>query len=213
MQRVTPEELKKANENLKAGEGDPIFSFSSDCIKIKSNLLTKQTATMIKIFLVHIPPFLFLSILIPIIKLAPNSVSKNSRSVCFTSLVLKQFYWLIINLFGDIIRFHGLQFAYQPEVSTPIFTWPVLETVSYFLDNGSEVFAYSMNKSIAFDLCKFIVLFCKMSRNLSLVFLRLIIYMYIHQFTNVHWGSEISSSFNITNGVDQGKMFAGFAYC
>ena len=93
------------------------------------------------------------------------------------------------------------------------FYWPVLETVSYFLDNGSEVFAYSMDKSIAFDLCQFSVLFCKMFRNLSLVFLRLIIYMNIHQFTNVRWGSEISSSINIENGVGQAKMFAGFAYC
>ena len=215
--RVTPEEVKKATEKLKAGKGDPTFSFSSDCIKVKSNLLAEQTATMIKSFLVHnhIPQFLLLSTLIPIIKdkLASNSVSKNYRSVCITSLVLKQVDWLIINLFGDVLGFHDLQFAYQPDVSAPMCTWAVLKTVSYFLDNGSEVFACSMDKSKAFDLCQFSVLFRKMLRNLSLIFLRLIIFMYIHQFSNVRWGSEISSSFNIKNGVGQGKILAGFAYC
>ena len=215
--RVTPEEVKKATEKLKAGKGDPTFSFSSDCIKVKSNLLAEQTATMIKSFLVHnhIPQFLLLSTLIPIIKdkLASNSVSKNYRSVCITSLVLKQVDWLIINLFGDVLGFHDLQFAYQPDVSAPMCTWAVLETVSYFLDNGSEVFACSMDKSKAFDLCQFSVLFRKMLRNLSLIFLRLIIFMYIHQFSNVRWGSEISPSFNIKNGVGQGKILAGFAYC
>ena len=92
-------------------------------------------------------------------------------------------------------------------------TWAVLETVNYFLDNGSEVFGCSMDKSKAFDLCQFSVLFRKMMRNLSLVFLRLIIFMYINQFCNVRWGSEVSSSFSIKNGVGQGKILAGFAYC
>lgn len=70
-----------------------------------------------------------------------------------------------------------------------------------------------MDKTKAFHLCKFSVLFRKMMKNLSLVFLRLIIFMYIHRFSNVRWGSEISSSFSIKNGVGQGKILAGFAYC
>ena len=37
--------------------------------------------------------------------------------------------------------------------------------------------------------------------------------MYIHQFSNVRWNGEVSSSFAITNGVGQGKILAGFAYC
>ena len=217
--RVTPEEVKKATAKLKPGKGDPSFSFSSDCIKVKSNLLAEQTAAaiMIRSFLVHnhIPQFLLLSTVIPIIKdkFSSISVSKNYRNVCITSLVLKQVNWLIINLFGDVLGFHDLQFAYQPDVSAPMCTWAVLETVNYFLDNGSEVFACSMDKSKAFDLCQFSVLFRKMLRNLSLVFLRLIIYMYIHQFCNVLWGSQVSSGFSIKNGVGQGKILAGFAYC
>jgi hypothetical protein len=89
----------------------------------------------------------------------------------------------------------------------------VLKTINYFLDNGSDVFGCSMDKSKAFDLCRFSVLFSKMKNNLSLVFLRLIIVIYVHQFSNVRWGSEVSSSFTIKNGVGQGKILAGFAYC
>ena len=70
-----------------------------------------------------------------------------------------------------------------------------------------------MDKSKAFDLCKFSTLFRKMMKNLSLVFLRLIIFMYVHQFSNVRWNNEVSSSFSIGNGVGQGKILAGFAYC
>ena len=92
-------------------------------------------------------------------------------------------------------------------------TWAVLETTKYFLENGSDVFGCLMDKSKAFDLCKFSVLFRKMMKNLNLVFLCIVVFMYIKQFSNVSWGSEISSNFSIKNGVGQGKILAGFSYC
>ena len=92
-------------------------------------------------------------------------------------------------------------------------SWAVIETISYFFRNGSDVFGCSMDKSKAFDVCKFSLLFKKMSLKLSPFFLRLIIFMYINQFSNVQFGGEVSSSFTISNGVGQGKILAGFAYC
>ena len=215
--RVTAEEVKKAAANLKPGKGDPTFSFSSDCLKIDSDVLAEYTAMMIRSFLIHghIPMFMLLSTLVPIIKdkLASINVSKNYRSVCITSLILKQIDWITVNLFGDALGFHDLQFAYQPGVSATMCSWAVIETVDYFLRNDSDIFACSMDKSQAFDLCRFSNLFRKMMKNLSLVFLRLIIFMYINQYSNVRWNNVISSSFTIGNGVGQGKILAGFAYC
>ena len=70
-----------------------------------------------------------------------------------------------------------------------------------------------MDKSKAFDVCKFSILFYKMSFKISPIFLRIIIYMYVMQFSNVRFGGEVSESFTISNGVGQGKILAGFAYC
>ena len=215
--KVTKDEVKKAAAALKPGKTDPVFSFSSDCIKVNSDMLADYTASMIKSFLIHnyIPQFMLLSTLVPIIKdkLGSINISKNYRSVSITSLILKQLDWITINLFGNVFNFHNLQFAYQPGVSANMCSWAVVETVSYFLRNGSEVFSCSMDKSKAFDVCKFSLLFQKMLGKLSDIFLRIIIYMYVHQFSNVRWNSEVSSSFTISNGVGQGKILAGFAYC
>ena len=215
--KVTIEEVKKATAALKPGKGDPIYSFSSDCMKVSSELLAEHISSMIKSFLIHghIPQFLLLSTLVPIIKdkLGSINVSKNYRSVCLTSLILKQIDWVTISLFGENIGFHDLQFAYQSGVSSNMCTWAVTETVSYFLRNQSEVFGCSMDKSKAFDMCKFSILFRKMFGKISHIFLRLIIFMYVNQFSNVCFNSEVSSSFTITNGVGQGKILAGFAYC
>ena len=92
-------------------------------------------------------------------------------------------------------------------------TWAVVETINYFIRNDSEVFGCSMDKSKAFDLCKFSILFRKMFKKLSHIFLRLIIFIYVHQFSNISWNFQISSSFTIGNGVGQGKILAGYAYC
>ena len=119
----------------------------------------------------------------------------------------------MIDLFGEALGFHDLQFAYQPGVSANMCTWGVIETVGYFIRNDSEVFGCSMDKSKAFDMCKFSILFSKLFNKISHIFLRIIVFIYIHQFSNVRWNSEISSSFNIRNGVGQGKILAGFLYC
>ena len=215
--KVNKEEVKKAAAALKPGKGDPVYSFSSDCLKVESETLSEYTAILIRSFLLHnyIPQIMLLSTLVPIIKdkLGSINVSKNYRSVCITSLILKQFDWIVISLFGEALGFHDLQFAYQPNVSANMCSWAVVETTSYFLRNGSDVFGCSMDKSKAFDVCKFSLLFHKMSLKLSPIFLRLIIFMYIKQFSNVRFGGEVSASFTVSNGVGQGKILAGFAYC
>ena len=184
IEKVTPDEIRKASAKLKPGKSDPVYTFSSECLKTNSVRLEEHISHMIKSYLVHgyIPHFMLISTLVPIIKdnLASISISKNYHSVCITSLILKQLDWVTLNLFGDSMKFHDLQFAYQPEVSSTMCSWAVIETVSYFLRNDSDVYGCSQDKSKAFDLCKFSVLFSKMVKTVSLIFLRLIIFSYLN---------------------------------
>ena len=45
------------------------------------------------------------------------------------------------------------------------------------------------------------------------IFLRLFIFIYIHQSVNVRWNGEVSSSFSMTNGCRQGAVLSAIAYC
>ena len=78
--------------------------------------------------------------------------SKNYRSIAISSLFLKIIDWIIILLYGESLQLDDLQFAYQPSCSTNMCTWLVVETIDYFLRNGGEVFACSMDMTKAFDL-------------------------------------------------------------
>ena len=181
-------------------------------------MLAELLAIIIKGYLIHghVTSYLLLATLVPIIKdkLGCINSSKNYRSIAISSLILKLLDWIIILLFGDKLQLHDLQFAYQPGISGNMCTYAVLETVDYFLRNGSEVFLCTMDMTKAFDMTKHSLLFSKMLHaGLSAIFVRLLIFVYINQFANVRWNGQLSSSFSMHNGVRQGAILSAIAYC
>ena len=93
-------------------------------------------------------------------------------------------------------------------------TWTAVETISYFLRNGSEVFSCLMDMTKAFDLVRHSIMFRKiMSGGLPLIFVRIIIFIYVNQTANVRWNSIFSSSFFMKNGIRQGAVLSAIFYC
>ena len=155
--------------------------------------------------------FLLLATLVPLIKdkLGSISSSKNYRSIAMSSLILKLLDWVILLLFGESLGVDQLQFAYQPGASTTMCTWTAVETISYFLRNGSEVFTCLMDMTKAFDLVRHSTMFQKLiSAGLSLIFVRLLIFIYINQYANVRWAGTFSDIFSMRNGVRQGAVLS-----
>jgi hypothetical protein len=153
---------------------------------------------------------------VPIIKdrLGSQNVSKNYRSIAISSILLKLIDWVFIILFGVKFGLNDFQFAYQAGCSTTMCTWAVLETVDWYLKNGSEVFTCAMDMTKAFDLTLHSLLFRKMARaGFPVIFIRLFIFIYKNQTANVRWNSELSSTFSMTNGCRQGAVLSAIAYC
>ena len=164
----------------------------------------------------HVSQILLLSTFIPQVKdkLASINISKNYRSVAISSILLKLFDWVIIILEGSCLGLNELQFAYQPGCSTVMCTWAALETIDYFLKNGTEVFTCATDMSKAFDLTLHSLMFSKMlNAGLCPILIRLLIHIYVHQLANVRWNGENSESFSVKNGCGQGKVLAAIAYC
>ena len=86
--------------------------------------------------------------------------------------MLKLIDWIILLLFGISLGLDDLPFAYQPGASTTMCPWAVLETIGYFMRNGSEVFACTMDMTKAFDMVKHSILFRKLwNKELSVIFI------------------------------------------
>ena len=93
VKKVTPDLVREAASHIKDDKTDPIFTFSSDCIKHGTDLLFDSLSLVIKSILIHghVTVFLLLATLVPIIKdnLGSINSSKNYRSIAISSLILK----------------------------------------------------------------------------------------------------------------------------
>ena len=155
---ITTEKVREATLNLKSNRNDPLFIFNSDCLKIAPLAVCEHLNYIIKSFLIysHVSNALLLATLIPIPKdeMGDLTSSNNYRSIALSSLILKIFDWIIILLFGETLGLDYLQFSYQNNCSTTMCTWMVIESISYFTRNGSDIFTCAMDMTKAFDMVK-----------------------------------------------------------
>ena len=163
---VTNDIVREATMNLESNRNDPIFDFNSDCLKYAPLIVFEHLTCLMKSFLVHahVRNILLLATLIPIPKnkLGDLSSSNNYRSIAISSLILKIFDWIIILLFEESLGLDNLQFSYQKNCSTTMCTWMIIEGISYFIRNGSEVFTCTMDMTKTFHMVCHCVLLGKM---------------------------------------------------
>ncbi len=102
------------------------------------------------------PETMLLSTIIPIPK-DPNGTGQKSdsyRGIALSALCTKVFEYVILNMHSDSLISSNLQFAYKPGTSTTQCTWAAREVISYYNNNGSDVYCCLLDCSKAFDLIK-----------------------------------------------------------
>ena len=159
--------------------------------------------------------FLMVSTLLPMIKdkLGDSCSSSIDRYIALTSLLLKIFDWILLLLFDEELKIDELQFGFQCNTSTTMCAWVAVETMDYFLRNGSDVFTCVMDMSKAFDLVQHSTLFWKLiDKKIPSIYIRLLFVMYCKQQANVRWNSHLSHVFPVKNGVKQGAVISPFLY-
>ena len=149
--KITASLVKNAINHLKNNRNDPINDFTSvQMVRLLSSL-SEQLSLLFRQFLVHghASPILMVSTLLPMIKdkLGDTCSSSNYRSIALTSLLLKIFDWILLLLFDEELKIDELQFGFQRNTSTTMCTWVAVETIDYFLRNGSDVFTCVMDIS------------------------------------------------------------------
>ena len=210
--------MKSCARKLKPGKTDPALRITSDFLVHAPDVVFQLLSLCLKSYMTHahVTDFLLTSMLIPIIKdkLGDITSSENYRSIAISSLVMKLFDLVIMNLFKENLNFDDLQFGYQADVSTAMCTWMAAETISYFQRNGSDVFTCLMDMSKAFDTVQHSCLFQKLlDQGMPSVIVRFLLVSYDNQQANVRWNEKYSRYFKIKNGVKQGAILSAVLYC
>ena len=140
-----------------------MFQFKSDALKEGIDSLCLPLCDLMRAFITHgyIPDIFLVCILIPIIKnkRASSLTSENYRMIASTSLLLKTFDGILLELCGPQLKPSPLQFGFQRGQSTTMATWTLSETVSYFTNRGSPVYLCLLDLTKAFDHIQFSRLF------------------------------------------------------
>ena len=208
--KVTPQLVKKVTMTFKPGKNDVEYLWKSDALKAGTDILATPLCNIIKAFLVHgFAPGIFLScILVPLVKnnRASKTDSSNYRMIAISSLIMKLFDNILLELFMSVLSPSDHQFGFSKGSSTTFCTWTLLETINYYRNRGGPVYMCLLDLTKAFDLVKFSTLFKKLGERLPAVFVRLIIFSYISQECAVRWDHATTAKFNITNGVRQGAV-------
>ena len=216
--QVTTAVIEDVINEIKPNKNDPVFSFNSNCIKHAPTSLHLHLVNIIKCFLIHghVSHILLVATIIPLIKdkLGDVESSENYRSIALSSVILKIIDWILMTLFGKKFGLDELQFSYQKNCSTTMCTWLVVESISHFTRNETDVYTCFMDMKKAFDMVKHSMLFQKLvDRNVPPIFLRLLLYMYMHQTAKVKWNGTLSDAFSILNGVKQGAVLSAILFC
>ncbi len=98
------------------------------------------------------PSAMILSTLIPI----PNDNSDIQNSdkylgIALSAICTKLFEYIILSIYDYILTSDDLQFAYKADISTTQCTWAAREVITYYNNNGSDVYTCLLDSSKAFD--------------------------------------------------------------
>ena len=207
---ITPELVEKVIKKLSNEKNDPVFNFKSNAFKVGKDSLCQPFCDLIKSSIIHghIPDIFLVCSLIPIIKnkRASSMSSKNYRLIASTSLILKVFDGILLELVGQNVKPSPMQFGFQQGQSTTMATWTLTETISYFRSRGGPVYLCLLDLTKAFDRVKLSTLFRLLSERVPQILIRFIIFSYCHQQCSILWGNRRSDDFEIQNGVRQGSV-------
>ena len=142
------------------------------------------------------------------------SNSKKLRALTISSLLGKILDNIILNIESNNLFTNDLQFSFKANSSTTMCTTMIRETISYFVNKGSNVYGMVLDATKAFDRINYCKLFrILLERNINPLICRLLLNMYTNQKLRVKWANEFSSIFSVSNGVKQGGVISPLLFC
>ena len=213
----TESDVKAAVKKISLGKSDGNIGVYSDHIVHGGQFLQKYLLLLFNSMVIHgcSPDVMNVGTMLPIPKGKRSNISssENFRGICLQSILCKVLDHMILHKEKESLVTSTLQFGFKPGLSASTATSIVTETIDYFLDNGSSVYALALDASKAFDRVKFTKLFeCLIDRGVNPMYNRLLVNMYRQQKVCVNFNSTTSDYFSVSNGVKQGGVLSPTLY-
>ena len=214
---IDTEQIVNAVKKLKNNKIDPVYGISSCNIVNGSDVLYSYLGVIFRLLFYHGISSINLnkSILVPIPKNKRKSIcdSSNYRAIALSSIFGKLFEYIILKKIQDNVELNKNQFGYKKGVSTAHCSFVLNETIQYYRNNGSNVYALFLDASKAFDRVRHDILFrCLLELNVCPLIIRLIAKMYELGNAIIKWERSESGNFKLSNRVRQRAILSPFLF-
>ena len=130
-----------------------------------------------------------------------------------SSVLLKLFEYCLLEKIGPYIELNDRQHGFRQSYSTTTACLTLKETVFYYNNCSSDVYACFVDISKAFDMVNHEILMSKLlTCGVPYIYVKLIDYWYANQKVRVKYGSYVSDEWVIGNGVRQGGVLSGLFF-
>ena len=142
------------------------------------------------------------------------SDSANFRGIALSSVYGKILDNIILERYHDKLMSCDLQFGFKANSSTNTCTMMLKETIAYYVQRQSPVFCTFLDVTKAFDRLHHGKLFnLLLARGLPAPIIRVLIYIYTHNFVRIRWCGALTDYFLAANGVKQGAVLSPVLFC
>ena len=150
-------------------------------------------------------------VLVPVIKDKTGIIDQvdNYRPIAPASVISKVVEIILLSRISGLLETCHNQFGFKQSLGTDTCIYVLKEIVDKYRSLNGGLCVCFLDASKAFDRVKHSVLFDKLvQRGVPGYIMRILCYWYAHQTMCVRWGSSISSSFRVSNGVRQGGILS-----
>lgn len=157
----------------------------------------------------YLPSNKLRTIVVPILKNKTGDISDpaNYRPISLATIIAKILDSVLDTRLDNWLSIHDAQFGFKPRLSTERAIYGLKQTVQYYVDRGTPVYACFLDLSRAFDLVSYEVLWEKL-REVSVPseVLCLFKYWYSNQTNQIRWQNSLSEEYRLECGVRQGGI-------
>ena len=215
--KVDQQEIESYIRELLPSKSPGLDGISSEHLKFCSRRILPLLSFLFGAILVHgiIPNEMIQSVITPVIKDKNGDITmkNNYRPIAISSIISKVFEKVILDRCSMFLNTSDHQFGFKRKHSTDLCIFALKETINFYRSKGNNVFVCFLDASKAFDRVNHWTLFKKLiSKNVPVFIVRILSHWYGNQSFTVRWGSAVSESFKVSNGVPQGSNISPFLF-
>ncbi|PZC81706.1 hypothetical protein B5X24_HaOG212150 [Helicoverpa armigera] len=209
--RFTAKDITKVVATMTRGKSPGHDHLSIEHLKHAGVHLPRVLAMFYSLCLGHsyLPPAMMQTVVVPIVKSKTGDISdaNNYRPISLATILSKVLDSLLNTLLSSYLELHDNQFGFKSGLSTDTAILCLKETVKYYTDRKTPVYACFLDLSKAFDLVSYDILWDKLNHtSLPSECIQILKYWYGNQVNVVRWSGTLSEPYRLECGVRQGGL-------